>query len=62
MSTTKIGGSDKQSKSKESSSQKGKEKEKESTNLEYDATQFTKKIEEKFYNRVWVRNGAVIER
>ncbi|GFY87682.1 hypothetical protein Acr_05g0013210 [Actinidia rufa] len=52
----------KKSKSKGSISQKGKGKEKESTNLEYDATRFTEKIEEKFYNRVWVRNGEVIER
>ncbi|GFS38834.1 hypothetical protein Acr_00g0059720 [Actinidia rufa] len=62
MSTTKMGGSSKQSKSKGSSSQKGKGKKKESTNLEYDATRFTEKIEEKFYNRVWVKNGVVIER
>ena len=52
----------KQSKSKGSNSHKGKGKEKESTNLDYDATRFTRKIEKKFYNRVWVRNGTVIER
>ena len=28
----------------------------------YDDTRFTGKIEEKFYNRVWIKNGAVIER
>ncbi|GFY95349.1 hypothetical protein Acr_10g0007340 [Actinidia rufa] len=42
MSTMKMGGSSKQSKSKGSSSQRGKGKEKESTKLEYDATRFTK--------------------
>ena len=30
--------------------------------MDYDATRFTGKIEEKLYNRVWVRNRAVIER
>ena len=44
------------------SSQNGKEKEKEPTNLDYDHTRFTGKLEEKLYNRVWVRNGAMIER
>ena len=41
---------------------KGKGKEKEPTNLNYDASRFTKKLEEKLYNRVWVRNGTVIEK
>ncbi|GFS32071.1 hypothetical protein Acr_00g0020660 [Actinidia rufa] len=57
-----MGGSSRQSKSKGSSSLKSKGKEKESTNLDYDHTRFTKKVEEKLYNRVWIRNGAVIER
>ena len=60
MSTLEIGVSGKQSKSKGTSSQK--EKEKESTNLDNDHTRSTKKVEEKLYNRVWVRNHAVIER
>ncbi|GFS41392.1 hypothetical protein Acr_00g0074030 [Actinidia rufa] len=30
--------------------------------VDYDSSRFTGKVEEKFYNRVWVRNGAVIER
>ena len=46
------GGSCKKSKFKGSSSQKGNGKEKESTNLDYDVTWFTGKIEKKFYNRV----------
>ncbi|GFY97540.1 hypothetical protein Acr_12g0000810 [Actinidia rufa] len=62
MSNTKTGGSGKQSKSKGSSSQRSKGKKNESTNLDYDHTRFTGKVEEKFYNWVWVRNGAVIER
>ena len=52
--------SEKQSKSKGTGSQKGKGKE--VANVDYDATRFTGKIEEKLYNRVWVRNGVVIER
>ena len=55
-----MGGSGRQSKSKGSSSQKGKKKE--PTNLDYDHTQFIGKLEDKLYNRVWARNGAVIER
>ena len=39
-----------------------KRKGKEPTNIDYDATRFTKKIKEKLYNQVWVRNGTVIER
>ena len=62
MSTMEIQDSGKQSKFKGSSSQKGKRKEKKLTNLDYDATRFTEKIEENFCNCVWVRNGAVIER
>ncbi|GFS40604.1 hypothetical protein Acr_00g0069500 [Actinidia rufa] len=46
----KVGGSSKKSKSK------GKE------GVDYDASCFTGKNEEKLYNKVWVRNGAVIER
>ena len=57
-----MSGLDRQSKSKELSSQKGKGKEKEQTNLDYDHTQFIGILEEKLYNRVWVRNGVVIER
>ena len=30
--------------------------------VDYDYSQFTGKVEEKLYNKVWVRNGAVIER
>ena len=30
--------------------------------MDYDSSRFTRNVEEKFYNRVWVRNGAVIER
>ena len=30
--------------------------------IDYDASRFTGKVEEKLYNKVWVRNGAVIER
>ena len=30
--------------------------------MDYDITQFTGKIEEKLYNRAWVRSGAIIER
>ncbi|GFS37279.1 hypothetical protein Acr_00g0051090 [Actinidia rufa] len=30
--------------------------------LDYDSYRFTSKVEEKLYNKVWVRNGAVIER
>ncbi|GFZ18577.1 transmembrane protein, putative [Actinidia rufa] len=50
MSTIETGGSSKKSKSK------GKE------NVDYDASRFTGKNEEKLYNKVWVRNGVVIER
>ncbi|GFS29013.1 hypothetical protein Acr_00g0004980 [Actinidia rufa] len=50
MSTMKTRGSSKKSKSK------GNE------NVDYDSSQFSGKVEEKLYNRVWVRNGAVIER
>ena len=62
MSTMEIGSSGKQLKSKGTSSQKGKEKEKEPTNLDYDHTRLTRKLEEKLYNQVWDKNGAVIER
>ena len=62
MSTMDTGCLCKQSRPKGSSSQRDKGKEKESTNLEYNATQFINKIEEKFYNQVWVRNGAVIKK
>ena len=64
----KSEGSGKQSKfkgpnpSKTQSTQKDKGKGNEAANLEYDNTQFTGKIKKNFYNRVWVRNGAVIER
>ncbi|GFZ04979.1 hypothetical protein Acr_17g0005510 [Actinidia rufa] len=51
MSNTEMGDSGKQSKSKGSSSQKGKGKEKESTNLDYEHTRFTGKVEEKLYNQ-----------
>ncbi|GFZ00922.1 hypothetical protein Acr_14g0005570 [Actinidia rufa] len=54
MSTMETGGSSKKSKSKSKS--KGKE------NVDYDSSRFIGKVEEKLYNRVWVRNGAVIER
>ena len=57
METGSLG---KQSKSKGMGSQKGKGKEKEPTNLDYDHTRFTGKLKEKFYNRVWIRNGDVI--
>ncbi|GFS29100.1 hypothetical protein Acr_00g0005390 [Actinidia rufa] len=60
MSTMETRGSGKQSKSKGTGSKKGKEKE--PTNLDYDHTQFTRKVEKNFYNRVWIKNGAVIER
>ena len=30
--------------------------------VDYDDSRFTSKNEEKLYNKVWVRNGAVIER
>ncbi|PSS08284.1 TRNA modification GTPase [Actinidia chinensis var. chinensis] len=50
MSTIKTGDSSRKSKSK------GKE------NLDYDASRFTRKNEEKLYNKVWVQNGVVIER
>ena len=50
MSTIKTGGSSKKSKSK------GKE------NVDYDSSRFTIKVEEKLYNRVWVKNGVMIER
>ena len=62
----KPGGSGKQSKfkgpnpSKIQSTQTDKGKGKEASNLEYDAL-FIGKIKEKFYNQVWVKNGAVIE-
>ena len=62
MSNTETGGSGKQSKSKGSSSQRDKRKDREFIIIDYDATQSTGKIEEKLYNQVWVRNGAVIER
>ncbi|GFZ18314.1 hypothetical protein Acr_27g0000530 [Actinidia rufa] len=42
------GGSSKKSKSKGS--------------IDYDYSRFTGKVEEKLYHKVWVRNGAVIER
>ncbi|GFY91218.1 hypothetical protein Acr_07g0014140 [Actinidia rufa] len=51
MSNTKTSGLGRQSKSKGSSSQKSKGKEKKSTNLDYDHTRFTEKVEEKLYNR-----------
>ena len=60
MSTIETGGSRKHSKSKRTGSTKGKENE--LTNLDYDHTRFVEKIEERLYNRVWIRNGAVIER
>ncbi|GFZ18293.1 hypothetical protein Acr_27g0000320 [Actinidia rufa] len=41
-------------------SKKSKSKGKE--NVNYDASQFTSKVEETLYNKVWVRNEAVIER
>ncbi|PSS08051.1 TRNA-dihydrouridine(47) synthase [Actinidia chinensis var. chinensis] len=50
MSSMEAGGSGKNSKSK------GKE------NVDYNSSQFTGKVEEKLYNRVWIRNRAVIER
>ncbi|GFS34062.1 hypothetical protein Acr_00g0032030 [Actinidia rufa] len=50
MSAMEAGGSGKKSKSK------GKE------SVDYDSSRFTGKVEEKLYNIVWVRNGAVIER
>ena len=62
MSITEMGGLVKKSKFKGLCPQNGKGKEKQSTNLDYDATRFTGQIEEKFYNRVWVRNRAVIEK
>ena len=62
MSTIETGSLGKQLKSKGSSSQKCKGKEKESNNLDYDHTRFTRKVEEKLYNRVWIRNGDVIEK
>ncbi|GFZ15886.1 hypothetical protein Acr_25g0002950 [Actinidia rufa] len=58
----KTGGSGRQSKSKGSSSQRDKGKDIELIVVDYDATRFIGKIEEKLYSRVWVRNGAVIER
>ena len=42
------------------SSQKPKSKGKES--VDYDSSRFIGKVEERLYNKVWVRNGAVIER
>ena len=30
--------------------------------MDYDATRFMRKIEEKLYNRVWVRNMSIIEK
>ena len=54
MSTMETGG-----KSKGLSFLREKGKENEPTNLDYDATRFTRKIEKKLYNRVWVRNGTV---
>ncbi|GFY80851.1 hypothetical protein Acr_01g0006600 [Actinidia rufa] len=50
MSTAETGGSSKKSKSKRKE------------NVDYDASRFTGKNEERLYNKVWVRNGAVIER
>ncbi|GFS33396.1 hypothetical protein Acr_00g0028170 [Actinidia rufa] len=50
MSTIETGGS----------SRKSKYKEKE--NVDYDASRFISKNEEKLYNKVWVRNRAVIEK
>ena len=44
----------------EGSSRKSKSKGK--VNVDYDASRFTGKNEEKLYNKVWVRNGAVIKR
>ncbi|GFS32862.1 hypothetical protein Acr_00g0025140 [Actinidia rufa] len=61
MSNTKTGGSGRQSKSKGSSSQREKGKDRELITIDYDTSRFIRKIEEKLYNRVWVRNGAVIE-
>ena len=64
----KSEGSGKQSKfkgpnpSKTQSTHTDKGKRKATSNLEYDDTRFTDKIEEKFYNRVWVKNRVVIER
>ena len=64
----KSEGSGKQSKfkgpnlSKTQSTQKDKGKRKAASNIGYDDTRFTGKIEENFYNRVWVKNGAVMER
>ena len=56
-----MGGSDRQSKFKGSSSQRDNGKDRELIIVYHDASQFTKKIEEKLDNRVWVRNGVVIE-
>ena len=50
MSTRKAEGLNQKSKSK------GKE------SVDYDASRFVGKVEEKLYNKVWVQNGAVIER
>ncbi|GFS42896.1 hypothetical protein Acr_00g0082390 [Actinidia rufa] len=50
MSTIEAGGSGKNSRSKRKE------------NVDYDSSWFTDKVEEKLYNRVWVRNGAMIER
>ncbi|PSS08084.1 ATP-dependent protease ATPase subunit HslU like [Actinidia chinensis var. chinensis] len=47
MSAMEAGGSGEKSKSK------GKE------SVDYDSSRFNGKVEEKLYNRVWVRNGAV---
>ena len=60
MSTMESESSGKHSKSKGTGSKKGKEKE--PINLDYDHILFVIKIEERLYNRVWIRNGAVIER
>ena len=50
MSTVETGGSSKKSKSKEKE------------NVDYDASRFTGKHQEKLYNKVWVRNGVVIKK
>ncbi|GFS30838.1 hypothetical protein Acr_00g0014450 [Actinidia rufa] len=44
----------------EGSSRKSKSKKKE--NVDYDASRFTSKNKKKLYNKVWVQNGAMIER
>ncbi|GFY91470.1 hypothetical protein Acr_07g0016660 [Actinidia rufa] len=61
MSNTEIRGSGRQSKPKGLTSQRAKGKDRKLITVDYDASRFTRKIKEKLYNRVWVRNGAVIE-